>query len=612
MKKIVKRLAATMLIAALIIPALATGTALYETPTVISAAVSSSESREEVVYANLSSDGAPKEITVVTILHNPEASAVTDYGSYISVTNLTDTTPITLTDDAVAISAPKGDLYYQGLLNSTDLPWNISITYFLDGIERPASDLAGKNGHIEIKVKTTPNTGIDSSYFDNYLLQISMTLDASRCTNISALGGTLANAGKNKLITYAVMPGKTGDISLDADVTDFSMEGIDLAAVPLSMKFEAPDTSSMIGDLTKLSDAVAALNDGIAQLKSGSSDLKNGALDLKSGSSLFAGGLNDLSAGSTDLIGGSVQIKDALFTISSSMNGSAASDQTGDMNLSALSQLPDGLSQLAAGLDGVSAGLSDLNAGFTTAYAALNATLLEIPDDIISEDVLAKLYQDNPDKKDTIDTLAQFYASGSKAKGTFLATKPAFDAVGNSLEQLVGSVNSISDALKLTASQIKDAIDNNNTLAQMAQLSAGLTALSDNYSQFHKGLISYTSGVSELRDNYGALDNGISGIAGGMGDLYGGISETNDGTTKLNNELKDMPSKVDEQINNLLNEYDKSDFKTTSFVSAKNVNTDLVQFVFKTDKVEKAEAPAEAPVQPEVPSIWTRFLDLFK
>ncbi len=612
MKKKLIKLITVLMAAVLLMPILCTGTALNMKASADNETASAADIREEVVYANLSSNGETKEIYVVNILRFEQAGLVSDYGSYNDVKNLTSTETIAQNGDQITVNAPAGNFYYQGTLISTDLPWVISIKYYLDGVELPANELAGKTGHIEIKLGTTPNAAIDSSYFDNYLLQISMTLDASRCSNITAHGGTIANAGKNKLATFAVMPGKNGAADLTADVTNFSMAGIDLAAVPLSMKIDPPDTSDMTTDLETLSDAVAALNDGIATLRDGTSELKNGAADLKIGSSSFAGGLNDLNSSSTDLVGGSTAIKDALSSISSSMNSSSTNDSSDGLNLNDLSQLPDGLSQLAAGLDRVSSGLADLKAGFSDAYARLDSAVLEIPDSTVSQEEIAKLYQDNPDKKDTIDKLVGFYSSASQAKGTYLAVKPAFDAVGSSALQLSGAIGGISETLKSMSAQIKGALEGNDALAQMAQLSAGLSELSSSYSAFHEGLVQYTAGVWMLNDNYGGLQAGISGISGGVDELYGGILKTYDGTTMLNNEVKNMPSLVDEEINKLLNEYDKSDFKPVSFVSAKNDNTASVQFILKTEKIEKAVTSDAPPEQPQASNLWTRFLDLFK
>ncbi len=123
----------------------------------------------------------------------------------------------------------------------------------------------------------------------------------------------------------------------------------------------------------------------------------------------------------------------------------------------------------------------------------------------------------------------------------------------------------------------------------MLELSNGLQTLSSNYEDFHAGLVAYTSGVSSLAYNYRQLNSGLTSLAGGIGDLYDGVGELSNGTAELSDATNDIPDEVDEQINDLIGNYDKSGFTPTSFVSDKNVNTVSVQFVFKTDKIEKAE-----------------------
>ena len=614
MKKISKGFAMLVTVAAVVMFVLLPGSALSQSPASPDTPAETPVpdvripvSREEVVYANLTPQGDAKEVYVVAVLHNDDAGTIADYGNYASVKNLTDTGPVTLKEDQLTLSVPKGDFYYQGMLSRADLPWHIDVTYALDGAALPPEALAGKSGHVTIKIKTTPNTAVDPVYYENYLLQISVTLDTSQCTNITAAGGTVANAGINKLVTFAVMPGKMGEVSLETDAADFTMNGIEFAAVPLSMQFDPPDTSAMKEDLTDLTDAVSELNDGIAQLESGSLELKNGANDLSSGSSSFAGGLRDLSGNAAGLFGGSAQIKDALNTIVASM--SAPGDS---LDLGSLQQLPDGLLQLAAGLDGISSGLSELKTGFSASYGALKAAILEIPDAVITEEELGRLYLDNPDKKDTIDKLAAYYASGARTKATYENVRPLFDAMETSLDQLIASVGQISGALKETAAQIKGALESSDAFSQLSQLTAGLQALSAQYGDFHEGLVMFTGGVSELNKNYGSLDAGIAGLADGAGQLSDGIGQTADGVSELNDGVKDLPQKTDEEIQKLMDAYDKSDVKPVSFTSPKNTNTVSVQFVMKTDRIEKPATPETAPEPAQKETIWDRFVDLFK
>jgi putative membrane protein len=617
MKKTMKSAAAALLCAVLLGGALLAPPAIAGAESDTAAAASSAaaqakaQTREEVIYANLTPAGAVKDIYAVSILDVAQAGIITDYGAYSAVKNLTNTEEITLDGNQVSVNAPAGEFYYQGTLKNNELPWTVDISYLLDGSVISAEDLAGRSGHLDIRIVTAQNIKADPSYFDNYMLQISVTLDPALCKNITT-DGTIANAGSNKLLTFAIMPGKTGDASLQADVTSFTMQGIEFAAVPLSMDIDTPDITDMKNDLSTLSDAVSDLNDGIEKLRDGTLELKNGAADLKSGSNAFNGGLAELSGGSGTLVAGSSEIKNALNTIASSLNGSGGGSNANELDLGALSQLPDGLSRLAAGLDDVGSGLTELQANFSAAYLTLDASISEIPDGIISEQALAELYQASPENKDTLDLLKAYYAAGIKSKSTYQGVKPAFDAVGSTIDTVVASVYDISDTLYSTSNQLTYALESNDTASMLMQLVQGLSALNQQYGGFHDGLVSYTEGVKELAGNYGALNAGISGISGGVGELYDGMGELYEGSSEMNDAVKDLPEQMEQETDSLIDEYDKSDFIPVSFVSSENEHTNSVQFVMKTESIEAPEIQEETGTKQEEENFWTRFLSLFQ
>jgi hypothetical protein len=214
-------------------------------------AASPAASREEVVYANLSAAGAVRDVNVVSILHNAAAGAVADFGNFASVKNLTDTGPVTLEDDKVFLNAPSGDFYYQGTLKTPELPWNIGISYTLDGTAIAADALAGQSGHVAISIKTSQNANTDPVYFDNYPAANLHHPRHGQMRRHHGPGGVIANAGASKLVTFTVMPGNAGELLVETDAVDFSMSGIELSAVPLSMQLEAPDTSDHAGRSSK-------------------------------------------------------------------------------------------------------------------------------------------------------------------------------------------------------------------------------------------------------------------------------------------------------------------------------------------------------------------------
>ena len=165
-----------------------------------------------------------------------EEGTYTHYGRYTAVSNLTDTSPIEYTSGVVTLTAPAGRYYYQGTLRRAKMPWDVEITYTLNGQEISPDELGGRSGELEVSIHTTANSGFDAYFTENYMLQISVTLDAARCENITTRNGTVASAGSDKTITFVVLPDTEGDVSFSADVSNFEMSGFTIAAVPYSIE----------------------------------------------------------------------------------------------------------------------------------------------------------------------------------------------------------------------------------------------------------------------------------------------------------------------------------------------------------------------------------------
>lgn len=441
------------------------------------------ESREEVIYANLDATGEVKYINAVNILNISEAGRVEDFGSFALARNLTDTAALTLEDGKVTADVQAGRFYYQGTVDHAGLPWIINISYYLDGVEVAPAKIAGKTGSLVITFETQINDRIDPVFFENYVLQITMTLNAALSSNIEAEGGsmaTVANAGQNRRITFTVMPGEADIVKLRADVVTFEMPSMEIAAVPFSMRIEAPDTTEMKDNLKSLSDAIASLNDGVSKLSDGAYDLMSGARKLQEGSQDFNEGLGQLNARSEDLIGASSQINEALGATSAAI-----------------------------------------------------------------------------------------------------------------------------------AAQTKSAMQAGETFAQLNELASNLSLLSESFTGFHEGLTAYTDGLNALTNSYESLHTGLSGISSGTRKLHEGLKELNQGTKELKVETNDLPGRFEAEINNMLAQFDRSDFIPVSFVSLRNERTILVQFVMRTEAIKMPEITAEPEAEAERSGFWGRFRDLF-
>ncbi len=566
------------------------------------------ENKNEVVYANLATDGSVSAVHVVNHFDVTNAGSVTDHGHYSSVVNLTDTGTLNQQGDSVGFEAQEGNFYYQGNMASTDLPWRFDISYYLDGAETPPQELAGKSGKLEIHITTAKNETVNPVFYENYLLQISMMMDNDKCSDVESPGGTIASAGKNMVVAHTVMPGKNADITLTATVEDFVMDGIDITAMPFSMNVELPDTDEMVDDFSELSDAISDLNDGVGDLADGVAELKTGANGLKNGSADIKYGLSQLNDNSGQLTAASVQIKNALAQIASSLSGGLP----GDFDLDDLAQLPEGLKQLSQGLKGISGGLTELKDAFVPAYAALDAAMQDIPDTSVTPEQITELYtQTDPSQHDLLDKLVDSYEAGQTAKGTYNSVKSAFDAVGSTIDALSGSIDDIAGTLDEMSEGIAAALDGLDGLDQLGELVSGLAVLSQNYGDFHSGLTDFMGGLDDLADGYTDFHSGLSAFSSGVGDLYDGVEELHDGTGQLRDETADMPDTMQTEIDDMLDEYTGSDFEPVSFTSPLNDNVGLVQFVFKCDGIKQQDEASGTVPEPEPETIWDRFRALF-
>lgn len=562
-------------------------------------------SKDEVVYALLQATGELEQVYVVNNLNIREAGTIIDYGPYDSVKNLTDLTELEHEDDVVRIEASKGKFFYQGNIEqSVELPWNIEVAYKLDGKEIAPEQLINQDGHFEMTIQTTANENGEQLFYENYILQISVMLESDIFNNIEVTDGMIANVGKNQQVTFTAMPEQDGEYYLAADVTQFEMQGIEIAAVPSSMAIDPPDIDNMTEDMDSLTDAIRQLNEGVGELKTGVVELNDGVEQLRNGSQQYQNGMIELNKGSSELVNASKSIDEALATISQSL---ADAD---DVDMSELVAVADGLNQIAKGLNETADGLALLRENYNMAYNALDGAISGIPNHTISEQEIGALYGSGADTR-VVDKLMETYTAAQVVKGTYSQVKEAFTAVDATLRDVSGALKEMGTTLSTIANGLSESVDEMGDANGFAELQNGLSQLSANYGEFHSGLVSYTNGVGELSNSYGELHSGIVELANGTTELESGVGELQDGTGKLYESTSDLPEQMQEEIDNMIAEYDKSDFEAVSYVSPKNEKVNSVQFVIRTDSLKIEEQETETDEAPEEKTFWDRLRELF-
>ena len=608
------------------------------------AATTPSDGPEEVIYARLDASGDPQDAYAVVALTLTEDGTATHYGRYTAVSNLTDTSPIDYRSGIVTLEADAGRYYYQGTLRSAKMPWNIEISYTLNGSEIDPDELGGRSGELGVNINTSVNSGFDPYFTENYMLQISVTLDASLCENISTRNGTVASAGSDKTITFVVLPGGEGDVGFTADVTDFEMGGFTIAAVPYSM-----DSMMDMSELDGITSGIDQLTGAITQLTSGASAINDGA-----------GALSENSATLTDA---SDQIESALRQIADGLQGYDLSSMT--EGLDQLQQLPAAFTQVAVALSQAGDGLIELYGGYDQIADGLHQAVDMIGEylpgggtgegdegdtgggdggntgggmDMTQMLAMANIIyragymngwvaaggegEPNVPTLDMDDLLAIIGGTGSGTSGNggdtgggdgtttqnpiemLRQAADGLNTLNGYLYQAAEGMYTMSDEMMNAAIELSSGLEGMTDFdtSAITELQDGMLQLSDSYEQFNSGLKSYTDGVDQLSE---------------------GMNTYTSGMYALNSETQGIPDMIDELLGTGGDE-DAEDGENAdgedgtgvvSFLDERNTDTASVQFVISTDGISAPEQPVED--QPKAESqgffadLWDKIVALF-
>ena len=256
--------------------------------------------KEEVIYIMTDASGKVTDMEAVNIFAGGD---ITDYGDYSDVKLLNTTDEIAQNGDKITFSSDSDKVYYQGTMKNTVIPWNISIRYFLDRKEYSAEEIGGKNGALEIRFSVSKNESCKGSFYENYALQASFTLDTELCKNIVSNGATVANVGSSKQLTYTILPGKGIDTSIKTDVTDFEMDAVAINGVRLNMNFEVDD-AELMDKVDEIISAIGSIDDGASEVRDGTGKLHDATETLYGKVGELNSGVGALSNGAGDLYSG--------------------------------------------------------------------------------------------------------------------------------------------------------------------------------------------------------------------------------------------------------------------------------------------------------------------
>jgi len=296
----------------------------------------------------------------------------------------------------------------------TDLPFAVSISYFLDGKKVTPEELAGASGKLRMRFdysnNTSPEVEMNGEKVQSMvpLVFISMvSLSDERFSDIEVTNGSVTNmSGTNIAYGYA-LPGLKDALGIDyvkdklkivgeamdedsepeeddpKEKEDIFPEYFEISANTENCKIEftatmvmngllrdidpedLDDIDKMVADLGKFSDTGDELKDGVGELGEGAWELFEGLTEyadgvdaLADGASQLASGASQLAAQNSALTGSASQLADGLAELKSAL------DAAGLQELSAqVSALASGASQLNSGIESYTGAVSQISQG---------------------------------------------------------------------------------------------------------------------------------------------------------------------------------------------------------------------------------------------------------
>lgn len=508
--------------------------------------------KHETIFAKLNYHGSVSEIYAVNTFLEPAAEIV-DYGSYVNLVNLTNKAEPKVEGERIIFTVNGEDTIfrYQGTLKTKELPWQFEISYYLNGKRIDPEDLPGAAGRLRIELAARQNPQYGGFFAENFMVQLSVSLEMDRATAIVAPAATKTYVGNTATLAFTLLPDSAELFYMEADVHDFKMDGISIAAL----------------------EAAVPLDDALADLESGFNEMAAGMEELVDGTKKLQTGMVDLGGGVERLYGGVDGIDSGGMALFRGMDEYAAG----------LSALTAGLGELGPGaagfnnaLSGMAAALPQLSGGYAQVEDGINTLLFHRE---FFEQLALALTQ-NPDPQ--VSMLAE----------AMLRQLAGLGELQSGMQQANAGLAAHSGALSEVA-------------AQFAEFERGFQKSLDGAEELDKGFSGITmatrslfDGVSGIKDGAGQLKQNAAALPEAVQKLLDGQKELNDGVKRASHELA-LPGGGKQN-------------ETVSFVAPGKADAKSVQFVFRTPPLESGVTPVAETYDDQYKSIWQRFLDLFR
>lgn len=252
--------------------------------------------RNETVYVNLNAYGDKIGATmyVDTILNG--SKTITDYGRFKKVENMTNKLTPLYDDDGNLIwdlTKFNGESFAYNVELEEDYldntPWDIEISYKLNGKDIDPKEVAHGVGLVEIDVNVTPNKKSPSFFKNNYMMEVTSEFNMDEYISVTSSEAIEMMTGKTKTLMWVVAPGMEYDFKVMVGTEDFNFGGITFAMLPIGgelgavIKELAEDRKDIEDAYTASIEATGVVLESLSTMTDGLNQAANGLAKLKTG-----------------------------------------------------------------------------------------------------------------------------------------------------------------------------------------------------------------------------------------------------------------------------------------------------------------------------------------
>lgn len=211
---------------------------------------------DESVYVNMDYYGGISDISVVKGCFLNGNTTIEDYGDYDEIINMSDRTEPTVENGKVTWNLEDTDTqYFYYECKSEDLktkvPWDIDISYRLNGVEARGEDLGGAQGLVSTRIHVMPKEDIPDYYKNNMILICGTLVDMKNTLSIEAPGAQLQTLGTEKAAIFLALPGEDSEFRIDVGTDSYESMGVFFMVVPVTL-----DALEVVNDVREVRDKV--------------------------------------------------------------------------------------------------------------------------------------------------------------------------------------------------------------------------------------------------------------------------------------------------------------------------------------------------------------------